>query len=146
MDYGNAIAVTGTTAFVTGSMEASSNLPATDLGLGGNEAFVARIAGLANSIGFFDLSFTAAEGDGTATITVSRYGSATGAVSANYTTSAGTATAGTDYTETSGTLNWADGDAQDKTFTIPLVDDDLQEEDETVYVVFDQRNRGRLRT
>jgi hypothetical protein len=49
-----------------------------------------------------------------------------------YSTSDGTALAGVDYVATSGTLTWMDGDISDKTFTVPIVDDLLQETDETV--------------
>ena len=53
------------------------------------------------------------------TVTVKRVGVSAGAISANYATSDGTAVAGTDYTATSGTLNWASGDVADKTFSVP---------------------------
>ena len=38
------------------------------------------------------------------------HGGFTGAVSVNYSTGAGTAVDGEDYTAVSGTLNWADGE------------------------------------
>jgi len=40
----------------------------------------------------------------------------------NYATSNNTAFASIDYTATSGTLNWAAGDATSKTFNVPLTD------------------------
>jgi len=46
-----------------------------------------------------------------------------GAVSLQYTTGAGSATEGVDYTSTSGTLSWAAGDFSDKVITIPVKDD-----------------------
>jgi Leucine-rich repeat (LRR) protein len=58
-----------------------------------------------------------------ATITVTRAGANNGAISANYATTDGTATAGSDYTQTTGTLYWADGDLIDKTITITILDD-----------------------
>jgi hypothetical protein len=42
-------------------------------------------------------------------------------VSVAYATANGTATAGTDYTTTTGTLNWADGDVAAKAITVPII-------------------------
>lgn len=53
-------------------------------------------------------------------LTVERSGGA-GAVTVAYATADGTATAGADYTATSGTLEWAAGDTQPKTITVPLL-------------------------
>jgi hypothetical protein len=65
-------------------------------------------------------SYQLMESAGAAVISVTRSGGTDGAVSVAYATSNGTATAGLDYTATSGTLNWADGDAVAKTFSVPL--------------------------
>ncbi len=62
---------------------------------------------------------------GSVTLTVQRVGGSTGAVAVTYATSNGGAVAGTDYTATTGTLSWADGDAADKTITIPILDRQL---------------------
>ncbi|TQV89263.1 carboxypeptidase regulatory-like domain-containing protein [Aliikangiella coralliicola] len=53
-------------------------------------------------------------------ITVERTGGADFAVSVDYTTVDGTAVAGTEYTETSGTLNWVDLDGEAKIITVPI--------------------------
>ncbi|HLL73227.1 MAG TPA: Calx-beta domain-containing protein [Pyrinomonadaceae bacterium] len=68
-----------------------------------------------------------------ATITVTRTVNLTGVVTVNYATGGGTATPGTDYTATSGTLTFAAGETS-KTFTIPITDDNLYEPgvDETI--------------
>src|SRR5207237_7531348 len=66
------------------------------------------------------------------TITVTRASGSYGAVSVHYVTSDGSATAGSDYTATSGDLNWADGDASAKTFDISITGDVAVEPDETV--------------
>jgi hypothetical protein len=71
-------------------------------------------------------------GTGTATISVSRTGGSDGAVSVSYATSNGSATAGSDYTASSGTLNWADGDATAQTFDVPITNDTVVELPETV--------------
>jgi len=55
------------------------------------------------------------------TFTVKRLGGSTGAVSVNYACTDMTAANGVDYTAASGTLNWADGDAADKTFNITML-------------------------
>jgi hypothetical protein len=71
-------------------------------------------------------------GTHTALITVQRVGGIDGAVSVHWATSAGTATPVSDYTESSGNLNWADGNADDQTFTVTVVGDTVHEFDETV--------------
>ncbi|MDH5729998.1 MAG: aggregation factor core protein MAFp3, isoform C, partial [Gammaproteobacteria bacterium] len=63
------------------------------------------------------------EDAGNAIIAVARDGKNVGAVSVDYTTVANTAIAGSDYTTTSGTLNWSDGDATPKTITVPIIND-----------------------
>lgn len=67
------------------------------------------------------------EDAGTAVITVERSGGSTGAASVDYATSDGTAISGTDYTTTSGTLTWADGDSSSKTFSVPINDNSIRE-------------------
>jgi ribosomal protein L35AE/L33A len=86
----------------------------------------------AGSLAFSSSSWTAAESAGVATITVKRSGGSAGAVTVAYASSNGTATAGSDYTAASGTLSWANGDAANKTFTVPITDDALAESNETV--------------
>jgi hypothetical protein len=54
------------------------------------------------------------------TITVNRTGGSNGAASVQYATVNGTATAGTDYTASSGKLNWASGDESSKSFTVAI--------------------------
>ena len=71
-------------------------------------------------IDFKELHYDAAESDGQATVTVQRLGGVGGAVSVDYATSDGSATAGSDYTVTIGTLQWAAGDSADKTFNVPV--------------------------
>ncbi|TGO02531.1 hypothetical protein PN36_23605 [Candidatus Thiomargarita nelsonii] len=82
------------------------------------------------------------EGDNSATITVTRIESNDGAISINYATTDGTATAPDDYTQTSGTINWADGDDTDKSITIDIIDDSDLESDETFIVSLDNPTGG----
>jgi hypothetical protein len=75
------------------------------------------------SIKFSATTYPAAETAGTVTLTAQRTAGSAGAVSIDYITSNGTALAGSHYTTATGTLNWADGDVANKTFTVTLADD-----------------------
>jgi len=79
-------------------------------------------------------SYQVDEAAGTVTITVTRTGGSSGAASVNYATSSGSAIQPGDYTSTSGTLNWADGETASKTFSIPIVNDIAPEIDESFSV------------
>ena len=83
-------------------------------------------------IDFKSLHYDVNETDGQATVTVQRLGGVGGAVSVDYETSDGSATAGSDYAATSGTLNWAAGDSADKTFTVPVTWDGRAEGTESI--------------
>jgi hypothetical protein len=65
-------------------------------------------------------AYGAAQSAGSATISVTRSGGTTGAVSVSYLTADGTAKAGSTYTSRSGTLSWAAGDASARSFSVPL--------------------------
>ena len=56
---------------------------------------------------------------------------ATGRLTVDYATADGTATAGSDYTTTSGTLTFAAGEMS-KTVSVPVTDDSLEDEGETL--------------
>jgi hypothetical protein len=56
----------------------------------------------------------------TAVLTINRSGSSAGVVTVGYSTVNGTATAGTDFIATSGTVTWADGDSSAKTVLVPI--------------------------
>ena len=72
------------------------------------------------------------ENEGNATITVTRIKGSRGTVAVSYATGKGTATAGGDYTATSGMLYWSDGETASKTFTIPIINDTVYEGNEIV--------------
>jgi hypothetical protein len=74
------------------------------------------------------------EGAGTLTVTVTRTGQANGPVTASYLTTAGTATAGADYTHTAGSVTFADGDQAPKTFSVPIINDAIEEAAESFSV------------
>ena len=71
-------------------------------------------------VGMTASTFTAAQSDGSVTISVQRDGGKSGAASVKYTTLAESAEAGQQFTAQSGTLTWANNDAAVKTFKIPL--------------------------
>lgn len=72
------------------------------------------------SLALSSATYSAQQSAGSVAITVDRTGGSSGASSVNYATANGSATAGTDYTAASGTLNWAGGDSSAKTITVPV--------------------------
>ncbi|MBN2057232.1 MAG: IPT/TIG domain-containing protein [Candidatus Saganbacteria bacterium] len=84
------------------------------------------------NIQFSASTYSVGEGAGSVTVTVRRVSGSSGAASVHYATSNGTATAGSDYTSASGTLNWSDGDSANKTFNVTIADDATYEGNETV--------------
>jgi uncharacterized protein YhjY with autotransporter beta-barrel domain len=84
---------------------------------------------------FSTTAVSAEETGETVVLTLERGGSTAGAVSVDYATQDGTATAGEDYVAASGTVSWADGDGADKTVTITLLEDTEQEQAEDFLVV-----------
>jgi uncharacterized repeat protein (TIGR02543 family) len=100
-------------------------------------------AGTAGSLVFDSSNFSVNENAGTATITVNRVAGTTGAVSVDYATSDDTAVAGSDYTPTSGTLNWADEDGASKSFTVPITNDGTSETyEERVFITLSNPTGG----
>jgi hypothetical protein len=57
---------------------------------------------------------------GAVVITASRVDGSSGDVTVHYKTANGTASAGTNYTSSSGTLSWKNGDSANKTFVVPI--------------------------
>ena len=94
------------------------------------------------------LSTTAvtAENAGSITLQVSRFGGTSGAVSVQFSTSTGdangTATAGSDYTTTTGSLSWAAGEGGFKTITVPVLQDAATETSETFTVTLSAPTGG----
>ena len=116
------------------------NDPGNDAGLALDDLSFAALAPAPGTVAFAATNVTVNEGDGTATLTVSRTNGGTGAISVNYAITPGTATAADYGTPTDsdggtpGVINWADGDVADKTITIPIVDDTLTEGSESFTV------------
>lgn len=80
-----------------------------------------------DAIGLDPLTPSIQETAGSVTFTVRRYGSGAGALSADYTTTDGTAIAGEDYVATSGSLNWTEGDFSTREISVTLVNDSVAE-------------------
>jgi hypothetical protein len=90
------------------------------------------------TIQFSAATYSVTEGAPTVTLTVTRTGGSSGAVTANYTLGGGTATGtaacgtpGEDYVNTGGSVSFADGDAADKTFTVAICSDAVYEASQT---------------
>ena len=82
------------------------------------------------------------ESAGSVALTVTRTNGTDGAVAVSYATANGTATAGSDYTAASGTLNWAAGDGGSKTITVSITGDAIDEPDETFTVTLSNATGG----
>jgi hypothetical protein len=80
---------------------------------------------------FSSATYTAAEGAGTATITITRTGGTLGTVSVPFSATTGTATAGSDFVATNGVLTFNNG-INSRTFSVPLLDDSAVEGNETI--------------
>ena len=85
------------------------------------------------TIKFSSSSYSVDEGDGIAIIKVTRSNGRTGTVSVQYSTSNGTATAGSDYTATSGTLTFVPGESE-KSFTVDIKEDSISDASENVNI------------
>ncbi|MBA3241881.1 MAG: carboxypeptidase regulatory-like domain-containing protein, partial [Acidobacteria bacterium] len=86
---------------------------------------------------------SASEGGGTISINVLRTGSAESPVSVDFATGGGTATPGTDYAATSGTLTFGVNERL-KTISVPLFNDALEEPDETIDIALSNPVGGGL--
>jgi CSLREA domain-containing protein len=86
---------------------------------------------VAGSLQFSSTNFSVNENAGQATITITRTSGIGSGVSVIYATQNGTATAGQDYTATSGSLTF-EANETSKTFTIPIINDTIVEPNETV--------------
>lgn len=93
--------------------------------LGSPNSVIAKITGdaqtaTAGNLQLSSSTYSVGQAAGTIAITVNRSGGSSGAVTVAYSTADGTATAGSNYTATQGTLSWATGDASSKSFSVPI--------------------------
>jgi predicted CxxxxCH...CXXCH cytochrome family protein len=96
----------------------------------------------AGTIALSASAYSIGEAGPTVTITATRTGGSSGAVGVTYATSDGTALAGSDYTATSNTLSWADGDTANKTFTVSIIDDAVADPNEVFTVALSSPTNG----
>ncbi len=111
---------------------------ATGGGGGGGGTFAS-----AGTIQLASTSFDASEGT-IVNIRVARSGGTSGVVSVDYATADGSAVAGSDYTEASGTLTWQDGVGGNQTISIPITDDVAAEVTETFTLTLSNVSRATL--
>jgi hypothetical protein len=96
----------------------------------------------AGSVGFIGTSMGVPESAGTVAVRLQRNGGSSGIVSVQYATSDGTATGATDFTATTGTLTWADGETAAKSFPVTLRNDAENESDEKFTVTLSNPGGG----
>lgn len=89
-------------------------------------------ANVPGTLALSSAAFSRSESGGNFTVGVVRTGGDDGAVSVDYQTSDGSASAGSDYAATSGTLTFADNEDGTKSVTVPIFDDSADENDETL--------------
>jgi len=97
--------------------------------LAGNFEFTATVAKVSKSAGV-------------AQIAVKRFGGGVGAVSVNYATSNSSAVAGTHFTSTNGTLNWANGEIGTKYATVPITNTGAPQQARQFYITLSNATGG----
>ena len=95
------------------------------------------------TLDFLTPAATVSEGD-TVMLSVIRNGPSVGAASVDYATSSGTAAAGSDFPNSTGTLHWGDGDSGSKTIAITTMQDTTDEGVETLTVILSSSSGATL--
>jgi|GEM_PF-2546420 len=106
-------------------------------------------AGLINALGALDFpalsfaqsSYSVSEAGASATITITRSGGISSAASAQFTTSNGTAAAGSDYTDASQVVSFAPGETS-KTVSVPIINNTIYASDKTVNLTLTSPSTG----
>ncbi|SHK52126.1 repeat domain (List_Bact_rpt) [Clostridium cavendishii DSM 21758] len=118
-----------------------------DAGFRGFEDIVVNDLELGNpimsKIDFSKSNYDVEENVGSIDLEVNRTVDTEKAVTVDYATSNGTAIAGTDYTETSGTLKFASGETSKK-ITIPIIDNSVYDGDKSLNVVLSKPTGGAI--
>ncbi|TPW09376.1 MAG: Na-Ca exchanger/integrin-beta4, partial [Acidimicrobiaceae bacterium] len=110
------------------------NTPGTNGVLGAISAATVTITENDAALALSAATYTVLESATNVVLTLTRTGTTNGTVSVNYATTNLTATAGTDYTNTSGTVSFAAG-VTNGTITVPVINDSAIETAETFKVV-----------
>lgn len=95
----------------------------------------------ASSLQFGAATYSVGEGDGSATIAVRRIGNTSAPITVNYLSTDGSANSRTDYTTSSGTIQFATGETL-KTFSVPVIDDIYVEGNEVLTVSLSSPGAG----
>jgi glucose/arabinose dehydrogenase len=98
--------------------------------------FITVGSGEPSTLALSDSQFEVNEGEASVTVSVLRTGNLEETVTVDFETFGETATAGSDYTETSGTLEFLSGEASQE-IVIPILEDDAVEAAETVSLTID---------
>jgi hypothetical protein len=112
--------------------------------VGPNSAAIIALAddGASGPLQLTSATYNVNEGDGLATVTVTRSGGSLGGpVSVDYATADGSAVAGSDYDATGGTLTFGPGESS-KSFTVPITSDSVHEDAETFQVMLSNAGGG----
>ncbi len=96
---------------------------------------------LSGTLRFSASSYTVNEAGGSAQIAITRSGGADGAVGVTFSTSNGTASAGSDYTAVTQTVSFADTETS-KTISVPILNDSSFESTETVNLALSTPSGG----
>lgn len=134
------LGIGGTTLSITGLEPTNRPLPAPSVPELVEPASCAPGPNPAAGVLQFDAaSYTVGEFAGALpTVTITRTGGSSGAVTATFATSDGTAIGGTDYTPLKATVFFGDGDAGPRVVKVPITPDSVGEPDETVNLTLSQ--------
>jgi hypothetical protein len=94
------------------------------------------------TVQFGAATYSANENGGSVTLTLTRTNGADGAISVSVASGGGSAAASTDYTALSQTVSWANGDAAAKTVVLQVLEDSVDEPNETVNVTISSPSGG----
>jgi len=105
-----------------------------------------NIDGITDSgaISFTQSELNVAENQSTFNVELSRDGSSQGEVAINYALESDSAIIGQDIEDANGTLTWLDGDSENKTITLTLINDENEELDESFTLLLEAVNDSRL--
>ncbi|MEW6989980.1 choice-of-anchor B family protein [Colwelliaceae bacterium 6441] len=95
-------------------------------------------------VGFITDEISVPENQATLTIEVARDGSTEGEVSVNYSLREISAEIGSDIEASNGTLTWQDGENDNKTIALTIINDGDEESTETIELVLDSTNENLL--
>jgi len=109
----------------------------------GAKGVLSSIAPAKCVVEFAEPGLAVPEDIGSASVKVVRSGTLMSTVTVRYSTKAGTATAGLDYTEVSGDLTFFPGQSF-ATIKVPIIDDDEIEEKETFTVLLEAPDKGQV--